>query len=81
MFISTLSPRTQFTIDYSIIQTYLDRHIEPHPFALLSQESISITASCNPDTITIDEDISQSDRVEFIKYMHKELDDNISRKH
>ena len=55
----TFSPRTQFPADYPIIQPYLDRHTESHPFVIVNQESISTMASCNPDTITLDEAMSR----------------------
>ena len=45
VFLSTFSPCSQFPVDYSIIQTNLDRHVEPHPFTLMAQGSISMTAS------------------------------------
>ena len=62
MFMATFSPCTQFTVYYYIIQPYLDRHVEPQPFALMDQGIISMKISHEPDKMTLDEAMAQSNR-------------------
>ena len=50
---------TQFPSDNFIIQPNLYRNVEPHPFSFMAQDSIYMTDSCDPDTITLDESMSQ----------------------
>ena len=40
-----------------------------------------MTPSCEPDTMTLDEAMDESDWGEFIKYTHKQLEEHINRKH
>ena len=54
---------------------------EPHPFALLTEQVFGLAASSDPDTMTLDEALQQADRDEFVKAMHKELQDHVDRKH
>ena len=41
----------------------------------------NVASSRDPDTMTLDEALRQPDRDEFIKAMHKEIDDHVRRKH
>ena len=47
----------------------------------MAQESISKTASYEPDTTTLDEAMCQYDREELIKDMKNKLEDHLNRKH
>ena len=52
------------------------------PMALAAQHIFgNVASSRDPDTMTLDEALKQPDRAEFIKAMHKEIDDNVRRKH
>ena len=53
---------------------------EPHPFALLSSHIFANIAT-DPDTMTLNEALSQPDRDHFLEAMKKELHDHISRGH
>ena len=55
----------------------LQNHI---PFAIVV-ETLGLSASSDPDTMTLDEALRQPDRKQFIAAMHKELEDHISHKH
>ena len=52
------------------------------PMALAAQHIFgNVASSRDPDTMTLDEALKQPDRAEFIKAMHKEIDDHVRRKH
>ena len=70
---ATFSPCTQSPVDYSIIHPDFDRYVESHPFEIMSQGSISMTSSCDPDIMNLDEAMAKSDRGEFIKDIHKKF--------
>ena len=53
-----------------------------HPMASVGQHLYgNVTSSRDPDTMMLEEALRQPDHAEFIKAMHKELDDHISCKH
>ena len=62
VFMYTFSLCTQFPVDYSRIQKYLDRRIEPKSLVIMAQGSISMADSCNPDTTTLEKAMAQSYR-------------------
>ena len=68
---TTLWPRTQLHLNYPIIQIDLDRHVYPYPLALITEEIISMTDSCDPYTMLLDESMDKFDREEFVKSMQK----------
>ena len=45
------------------------------------EQVTAMIAKSDPDTMYLDEALRQPDRHEFIKAMHKELNDHITRKH
>lgn len=53
---------------------------DPHPFAFLTQ-IFALSTTSYPDTMTLDEAMSQPDKEEFVKAMYKQLSDHIGRRH
>ena len=63
-----------------LLQPDIEGQSEPHPIALMSDHIFSFIGS-DPDTMHLEEALSQTERVEFIKAMEKELKDHINRGH
>lgn len=78
VFLQTFSPQRRAPC---LLQPDVEALVEPHPLALMSERVLGLTASSDPDTMTLDEALNQPDREEFVKAMHKELKDHIERKH
>ena len=79
-FFNTFSPGGNAMHPQCQLQPDVERFAEPHPFAFMV-ETLGLSASSDPDTMTLDEALRQPDREQFIAAMHKELEDHISRKH
>ena len=67
----TFSPKVDHSYPISVLQP--DAAIEPHPFASISNYVISMTASSDPDTMTLEEALAAPDRDKFVEAMVKEL--------
>jgi len=65
----------------SLLQLSLRQHDGAYPQAFLMQYFGMVASSGDPDTMTLDEAMKQTDRAEFIKAMYKELQDHIGRGH
>ena len=46
---------------------------EPHPFAMILEQTTAFIAKLDPDMMYLEEALRQPDREEFIKAMYKEL--------
>ena len=79
VFTSTFCPSVQHC-EIHLLQPSTMGYSEPHPFALLSSHIFANIAT-NPDTMTLNEALSQPDRDHFLGAMKKELHDHISRSH
>ena len=78
-FLATFSSSPISTTDHLLQPS--SYHIDnPHPLALFGDYIISYIAT-DPDNMTLKEALQAPDRSQFLKAMHKELDDHISRKH
>ena len=78
-FLHTFSPKVDHSDPISVLQP--DAAIEPHPFASISNYVISMTASSDPDTMTLEEALAAPDRDKFVEAMVKELKDHVDQKH
>lgn len=79
-FLWTFSPCTPSESDQPLLQN--DYVSEPHPFAFVLEGVVgNVANSSDPDTMTMAEAMNQPDREEFVKAMHKELNDHVQRKH
>ena len=80
-YLNTHSPLPTGLVEAHLLQPDITAHSEPHPFALMLEQVTAMIAKSDPDTMYLDEALRQPDRHEFIKAMHKELNDHITRKH
>ena len=80
-YLNTYSPLPTGLVEAHLLQPDTTAHSKPHPFALMLGQVTAMIAKSDPDTMYLDEALRQPDRHEFIKAMHKELNDHITRKH
>ena len=64
----------------SLLQPTHSNYSEPHPFALACERMFSFI-TVDHDTMNLNEDLKQPDRLQFLDAMRKELTDHITRKH
>jgi hypothetical protein len=79
-FMHTFSPMPATETIVCLLQPDFEAYSEPHPFALLTENVIALIGS-DPDTMHLEDALKQPDRAEFVKAMHKEVNDHIVRKH
>jgi hypothetical protein len=79
-FLHSYSPQPIENTALHLLQPDIEAYSEPHPLAFITEQVTAMIGS-DPDTMHMNEALMQPDREEFIKAMHKELNDHVKRKH